>query len=96
MNDSAYKNNAATASGTTPAAAPRQVFDLKDAVALVVGIVVGAGIFKLPSLVAGNTGDGITMMFAWILGAFISILGALCYAELATAHPDAGGEYHFL
>jgi amino acid transporter len=65
-------------------------------VALVVGIVIGAGIFKLPALVAGNTGDATTMMFAWILGAVISIMGALCYAELASAHPNAGGEYHFL
>ena len=77
-------------------AAPRAVLDLKDAIALVVGIVIGAGIFKLPSLVAGNTGDAYTMMFAWILGAVISIMGALCYAELASAHPNAGGEYHFL
>jgi amino acid transporter len=77
-------------------AAPRPVFDLKDAVALIVGIVVGAGIFKLPAPVAANTGDAGTMMLAWILGAAISIIGALCYAELATSHPDAGGEYHFL
>ena len=77
-------------------AAPRPVLDLKDAVALVVGIVIGAGIFKLPALVAGNTGDAQTMMFAWILGAVISLMGALCYAELASAHPNAGGEYHFL
>ena len=76
--------------------APRPVLELKDAVALVVGIVVGAGIFRLPALVAGNTGDSATMMFAWVLGAVISFLGALCYAELATAHPNAGGEYHFL
>ncbi len=76
--------------------APRPVLELKDAVALVVGIVIGAGIFKLPSLVAGNTGDGQTMMLAWILGAVISFMGALCYAELASAHPNAGGEYHFL
>ena len=75
---------------------PEPVLDLKDAIALVVGIVVGAGIFKLPALVASNTGDAATMMLAWILGAAISILGALCYAELATAHPNAGGEYHFL
>lgn len=81
---------------TAASSAPRQVFDLKDAVALVVGIVVGAGIFKLPALVAANTGDAGTMMLAWILGAAISIIGALCYAEIATSHPDAGGEYHFL
>jgi amino acid transporter len=76
--------------------APRPVLDLKDAIALVVGIVVGAGIFKLPALVAANTGDGTTMMLAWLLGAAISILGALCYAELASSHPNAGGEYYFL
>ena len=76
--------------------APRATLDLKDAVALVVGIVIGAGIFRLPALVAGNTGDAQTMMFAWILGAVISFMGALCYAELASAHPYAGGEYHFL
>ena len=80
----------------TSDAAPRPVFDLKDAVAMVVGIVVGAGIFKLPALVAANTGDAGTMMLAWILGGAISIIGALCYAELSTSNPDAGGEYHFL
>ncbi len=77
-------------------AAPQPVLDLKDAVALIVGIVVGAGIFKLPAPVAANTGDAGTMMLAWILGAAISFVGALCYAELASSHPDAGGEYHFL
>jgi APA family basic amino acid/polyamine antiporter len=77
-------------------AQPRPVLELSDAVALVVGIVIGAGIFKLPALVAANTGDGATMMLAWVLGAVISFLGALCYAELASAHPNAGGEYHFL
>ncbi len=79
-----------------PVSGPVPTFDLKDAVALVVGIIVGAGIFKLPALVAANTGDALTMMFAWVLGAVVSILGALCYAELASAHPNAGGEYHFL
>ena len=78
------------------AAAPKPVLDLKDAVALIVGIVVGAGIFKFPALVAGNTGDAGSMMLAWILGGAISIIGALCYAELASSNPDAGGEYHFL
>ncbi len=77
-------------------AAPQPVLDLKDAVALIVGIVIGAGIFKLPAPVAANTGDAGTMMLAWILGAAISFVGALCYAEIATSHPDAGGEYHFL
>lgn len=80
----------------TSTAAPRPVLDLKDAVALVVGIIVGAGIFKAPSLVAKFSGTPEIMMAAWILGGVISVLGALCYAELATSHPNAGGEYHFL
>jgi len=81
---------------SAPLSQPQPVLDLKDAVALIVGIVVGAGIFKLPAPVAANTGDAGTMMLAWILGAAISFVGALCYAELASSHPDAGGEYHFL
>jgi APA family basic amino acid/polyamine antiporter len=78
------------------APAPRQVLDLKDAVALIVGIIVGAGIFKAPSLVAKFSGSVEAMMAAWVLGGIISMLGALCYAELASSRPNAGGEYHFL
>src|SRR6185503_2538325 len=50
---------------STSAGAPRQVLDLKDAIALVVGIVVGAGIFKAPALVANFTGTPELMMTAW-------------------------------
>jgi len=78
------------------AATPRPVLDLKDAVALIVGIIVGAGIFKAPSLVAKFSGTPELMMAAWVLGGVISMLGALCYAELASYRPNAGGEYHFL
>ncbi len=87
-------HDGATAAGG--ASAPRQVLDLKDAVALIVGIIVGAGIFKAPSLVAKFSGSAEAMMAAWVLGGIVSILGALCYAELATSRPNAGGEYHFL
>jgi len=43
--------------------------------------------------VAANTGDGATFLALWLVGGLISLVGALCYAELATAYPDAGGEY---
>lgn len=66
------------------------------AIAIIVGIVVGAGIFKTPSMVAGVTGDTGWMIVAWVLGGIISLAGALCYAELATTYPHAGGDYHFL
>lgn len=79
-----------------PAAAPQPALSVADALALIVGIVVGAGIFRTPSLVAANTGSGGMFLLVWILGGIVSLNGALCYAELSTAFPNAGGDYHFL
>jgi basic amino acid/polyamine antiporter, APA family len=67
-----------------------------DTVMLILGIVIGSGIFALPALVAANTGDLSTFFFAWIIGGIVSFAGALCYAELATTYPHRGGEHHFL
>jgi amino acid transporter len=67
-----------------------------DAVALVVGTVVGAGIFRTPSVVAAHAGSESVALLAWLVGAAISLVGALCYAELTTTYPSAGGDYHFL
>lgn len=75
---------------------PLRVIGLREAIALIVGVVIGAGIFKAPSMVAGMTGDTAWMFGAWTLGGLMSIVGALCYAELATAYSDVGGDYHFL
>lgn len=75
---------------------PTQRLSPVAAIAIIVGIVVGAGIFKTPSMVAGVTGDVGWMIVAWVLGGVISLAGALCYAELATTYPHAGGDYHFL
>ncbi len=66
-----------------------------DVVALTVGVVIGASVFETPALVAGNTGSGWTMLLAWMLGGGVSIVGALCYAELTTAYPHAGGDYFY-
>jgi amino acid transporter len=66
------------------------------AVAVIVGIVIGAGIFKTPSMVAGIADDLGWLLTLWIGGALLSLAGALCYAELCTAFPSSGGEYHFL
>ena len=75
---------------------PQRVLQPLAAVALIIGIVVGAGIFKTPSMVAGISGDAGWALVLWLVGAVISIAGALCYAELCTAYPHAGGDYHFL
>ena len=76
--------------------APRPVLSVFDGVMIVVGIVIGAGIFRTPSMVAGVTGSVDWMLIAWVLGGVLSLIGALCYAELASAFPNAGGDYHFL
>ena len=75
---------------------PVRLLSLSGAIAIIIGIVIGAGIFKTPSMVAGITGDIGWMMAVWVAGSIISIAGALCYAELATTYPHAGGDYHFL
>jgi APA family basic amino acid/polyamine antiporter len=77
-------------------AGPVAVLGLRDAILLIVGVVIGAGIFKAPSMVAGMAGGTAWMFGAWVLGGVVSLIGALCYAELTTAYPSAGGDYHFL
>ena len=76
--------------------APRQVLGLGDATAIIVGLIIGAGIFKAPSTVAAGSGGEIAMVLCWIAGGVLSFVGAMCYAELATAYPSVGGEYHFI
>ena len=75
---------------------PVPTLSLKDAVAITVGIVVGAGIFRTPSLVAANAGGESAVLLIWLAGGVVSLIGALCYAELATTYPHAGGDYHYL
>jgi amino acid transporter len=77
-------------------ATPAPALARRDAIAIIVGIVIGAGIFKTPSMVAGVTGDAGWLIVVWVAGAVVSLAGALCYAELATTWPHAGGDYHFL
>ncbi|HJR15442.1 MAG TPA: amino acid permease [Gemmatimonadales bacterium] len=75
---------------------PRPYLSTLDAVALIVGLVVGVGIFRAPQLVAENTGSVESFLGVWAAGGLLSLIGALCYAELTSAYPNAGGEYHFL
>jgi len=75
---------------------PRPLLSVPDGIFLAVGMVIGVGIFKLPSLVAGSTSSTAEFLFAWLLGGAVSLCGALVYAELVARHPDTGGEYAFL
>lgn len=67
-----------------------------DAIVILVGIVVGIGIFRTPSLVAAQVGSEAAFLGIWLLGGLVTLVGALCYSELSAAYPNSGGEYHFL
>ncbi|WP_445627849.1 APC family permease [Nostoc sp. DSM 114167] len=81
---------------STELATPKPSLTLLDAVALIVGIVIGAGIFETPALVASQAGSDIAVLLFWLMGGVVSLVGALCYAELATVYPDVGGAYYYL
>ena len=74
----------------------RRTFRLGDSLAMVVGIIVGAGIFRTPGLVAAQLGRPWLTFVAWLLGAGLALLGALVFAELATRRPRAGGKYVYV
>jgi amino acid transporter len=75
---------------------PRQLLSLSDGIVLICGMVIGAGIFKAPSIVAANTSSATAFVLAWVLGGVVSLCGALVYAELSSRYPETGGEYAFL
>lgn len=76
--------------------APRASLSVADGVAMLVGIVVGIGIFKTPQMVAANVDTELGFVAAWLLGGGVTLIGALVYAELGSAYPSTGGEYAFL
>ena len=86
----------AASASTADAGTPRRCLSTFDAIAITVGIVIGAFIFTAPSMVAGNSSGPAQFVTLWVLGGLVSLIGALCYAELATAYPDCGGDYYFL
>jgi APA family basic amino acid/polyamine antiporter len=67
-----------------------------DATMVVVGGIVGSGIFILPSVVAQRLPTSALVLLAWAVGGAIALAGAFAFAELATLFPRAGGEYTYL
>jgi amino acid transporter len=82
--------------GTAVSAPGAARLSLWDGVSVVIGIVVGVSLFKAPALVFGNVGSPLAGLGVWALGGVLSLLGALCYAELAAAWPRSGGDYVYL
>ena len=85
-----------TASASPTHHVPKRVLSTWAAAAVVVGMVIGAGIFRTPPLVAQSLGSDGGVLFAWAMGGAFALIGALCYAELSAAFPDTGGDYRFL
>jgi len=67
-----------------------------SSIGLVIGITIGSGIFRTPSVIATRVPDPALMLGVWVLGGLISLCGALSVAELAGSLPQTGGWYVFL
>jgi len=78
------------------ASKPRRQLGLFDAVMIVMGGIVGAGIFANPSEVAHRVHTPFLILGVWVLGGFIAMCGAFICAELATRLPGTGGQYLYL
>ncbi|TPX36388.1 hypothetical protein SeLEV6574_g08076 [Synchytrium endobioticum] len=69
---------------------------LRNALALVVGMMIGSGIFASPGPVLKNTGSAGASLVIWITAGLLAMTGSLCYAELGTMLPTSGGEFPYL
>src|SRR5262245_43805243 len=74
----------------------RSRLSLWDSICLIVGIIIGASIYQTSPDIFQYSGSGGRGMAAWLLGGIVSLIGALCYAELATTYRTAGGDYTYL
>jgi basic amino acid/polyamine antiporter, APA family len=74
----------------------QRVLGLWSAVAIVIGTVIGSGVFLVPSTMIAEVGSVKILFAVWIVAGLLSLFGALTYAELAAALPEAGGEYVYL
>ncbi len=77
-------------------AVPKKELSVFDSTCIIVGIIIGAGIYETAPTVAGSVTHWWAVLAIWLVGGFLSLAGALCYAELATAYPKEGGDYVYL
>ena len=74
----------------------KRTLDLKDAISIVAGSMIGSGIFIVSSHIAQDTNSALLLILIWILAGFITMLGALSYGELSSTIPSEGGQYIYL
>ena len=73
-----------------------RVLGFKDVIGILIGSVIGSGIFIVPAEVAGQVPSPVLMLAVWLVGGILSFFGALAFSELGAAYPDAGGMYVYL
>src|SRR5580693_7104164 len=74
----------------------RRALGLWATIAIVIGTAIGSGIFLVPSDMIKAVGSPSMVFAVWVFGGVLTMFGALTYAELSAALPDAGGEYVYL
>lgn len=74
----------------------RKELSVFDSTCIIVGIIIGAGIYETAPAAAAAMGSGAAACGIWLGGGLLALCGALCYAELATAYPHEGGDYIYL
>jgi amino acid transporter len=70
---------------------PQKMLSVFDSVCIIVGIIIGAGIYETAPLIASCMGTGLATLAIWLLGGLIALAGALNYSELATTYPPSDG-----
>ena len=75
---------------------PNAKLGLWDAISIIVGIIIGVGIFELPHEIFRQVPHPALGISVWVLGGVLAFFGALCFAELASTYPRSGGEYVYL
>lgn len=81
---------------TAPASGYQRSLRLRDAALVVIGGIIGGGIFLNPGIAAQRTESGLALLLVWVGAGFLTLIGALCYAELGARRPHAGGSYVYL
>lgn len=89
-------NNAATATTPADAATSRKGLNLLDSTMLIMGTMIGSGIFIVSAGIAREVGTPALLLLAWVASGIITVFGALSYGELAGMMPKAGGQYVYL
>jgi APA family basic amino acid/polyamine antiporter len=74
----------------------KQKIGLHTAISVVVGSIIGSGIFMKPATMAAQTGSAALLIFVWVAAGVFSLFGALIFAELGAMFPDTGGSYLYL